>query len=784
MLMSTRLDARLFCTPRARFPRFKRLACWMMICTATVLLGCASASALADDTPSKSEMTIVNGGFDEGEGGSIPAWGWWSRTDDGSATLVESDRPEDKHAVRLEHDGPRDCAFSSDTKFEVEPGDFYEVSAWTKVDRGVLYLAVVSLLEGKVTDWHISQDRIDPANHTGWAKSEFVVEIPGDCDEIYLRFTGHGALEAMVDDVQIRPWKWVKQQKPRVEGFAKTRVREKLDRGLIARPIDGGNVYLGWRLLAEDPNDVGFNVYRRSGENEAVKLNDEPIRQTTDFVDEGAEKGKQHTWFVRPVVDGKQQAASKPAEATPSDEAAPPYVAVPLAGDYTVQKVGAADLDADGCYEYIVKQPGANIDPWEKYWYPSPESYKIEAYRQDGKLLWRYDLGWAIERGIWYSPYVVFDFDGDGKAEVAVKTGEGDPRDPDGRVRTGAEYLTVLDGTSGKPVAQVPWPSREGFEGTRAYNYFSRNQIGVAYLDGKTPCIIAARGTYNIMKAVAYEFHDGRLRELWRWDNKGMPRRFWGQGAHWMHGVDVDADGRDEVVLGSIVLDDNGTILWSTGLGHPDHAYVGDIDPERPGLEIYYGIETRQKERNGMCLVDAATGEILWGHEGYTRHVHSCGMCADITAKYPGSECYSADLKTEDGKRMYNWSRLRTCRGEVISEEKLSGFGPWVAYWNDDLQREMRLGGGYFERYDDRKRYVRPSGRIVGIADVLGDWREEILSTVDGELRIYTTTIPAVDRRPCLMQDPIYRIDAAHATMGYNVAPMTSYDLSSQAAQQ
>jgi len=541
---------------------------------------------------------------------------------------------------------------------------------------------------------------------------------------------------------------------------------ERLDRGVIARPIGDGKVYVGWRLLASDPDGVAFNVVRRAEGGDPLRLNERPIRQTTDFVDETAPKGKRCVWSVVPVTpEGEGPAAQSP----PLEPGGVPqeYVSIKLKGDYTFQKVGIADLDGDARYDFVIKQPHENIDPYEKYWKPSPDTYKLEAYRSDGRFLWRYDLGWAIERGIWYSPYVVYDLDGDGKAEVAVKTGQGDPRDADGRVQTGPEHLTILDGLWGKPITRIAWPPRELFKDTpRPYNYASRNQIGIAYLDGKTPHLIVERGTYNVIVVIAYRFNGGKLDEVWRWE-----REYQGQGAHWMHAADVDADGKQEVVIGSAVIDHDGTALWTTGLGHPDHCYVGDIDPDRAGLEIYYGIETRQRERNGMCLVDAATGRILWGHEGFTRHVHSRGLCSDIDARHPGWECYSADT---DEKKHFAWARLRTCKGEVISEENLGGFGPLAAYWDGDLQREIVDRGRVFDYRGPTLLEPIEGKAVVAVADVLGDWREELIVTDPGELRIYTTTIPAKDRRVCLMQDPIYRVDVAHAAMGYYQVPMLS----------
>ncbi len=550
-------------------------------------------------------------------------------------------------------------------------------------------------------------------------------------------------------------------------------LHETIDRGVIARPLGEGNVYIGWRLLDSNPEDVAFEVYRQEEGGQPVRLTDQPLRETTDFVDKTAPAGKPCVWSVVPLTaEGKQPAARSAAvdAGTPPQ----PYLSIKLDGDHTFQKVGIADLDGDSVYDFVIKQPSANIDPWYKYWKPSPETYKLEAYRSDGTFLWRYDLGWAIERGIWYSPYVVYDLDGDGRAEVAVKTGEGDPRDEDGYVKTGPEYLAVLDGRSGKPITRVDWPSREPFtEMKHGYNYASRNQIGVAYLDGKNPHLIVERGTYNIIVVNAYRLVGGRLEQVWQWDNRELGREYRGQGAHWMHSGDVDADGKQEVVIGSTVIDDDGTALWTTGLGHPDHTYLGDIDPDRPGLEIYFGLETRQKNGNGMCLADAATGKILWGQQGYTRHVHSRGMCSDIDARHPGWECYSADTNEQ---KKYAWSRLRTCQGEVISEENLGGFGSLVVYWDADPQREILMGSRILNYEDLHGSSLEPriEGRTVAVVDLLGDWREEIITSLPGEMRVYTTTTPATSRRTCLMQDPIYRLDVVHAAMGYYQVPMLS----------
>jgi len=545
-------------------------------------------------------------------------------------------------------------------------------------------------------------------------------------------------------------------------------VREKLDRGLVALRTEADKVYVGWRLLASDPAGVAFNVYFRTGR-EMRKVNAAPISQTTDFVHAQAPAGADLRYGLRSVLNGQETGPMVEVGLAAADPKKPCQT-IKLQGDYTFQKIGIADLDGDGGLDLVIKQPNENIDPYEKYWKPSPGTYKLEAYNGAGRFLWRHDLGWAIERGIWYSPYVVYDLDGDGRAEVAVKTGEGDPRDPDGRVQKGPEHLTILDGQTGKPLTRVDWPPRTPF-GAKGYNYASRNQLGVAYLDGKMPCLLVGRGTYTTMTLVAYEFCCGKLHERWRWDNEKLGRTYRGQGAHWMHAADVDGDGRDEVVLGSCVIDDDGRALWSTGLGHPDHCYVGDIDPAHPGLEIYYGIEPRNT-RNTMCLVDAKTGKILWGHDQPTQHIHSSGMCSDIDAAHPGAECYSGERDLKDKR----W--LRDCKGNVLSTEDLGGLGPRPVYWDADPQREL-LRGPRIVKYRGPTLPPRIEGSVIAVVDLVGDWREEIVTTLPGELRIYTTTIPATDRRVCLLEDRLYRMDVVCAAMGYYQVPMLSYDIAS-----
>ncbi|MFY9298567.1 MAG: silent information regulator protein Sir2, partial [Limnochordia bacterium] len=301
--------------------------------------------------------------------------------------------------------------------------------------------------------------------------------------------------------------------KPKVEGFAKQRVAEHLNRGLIGKTVDDGKVYLSWRLLASDPENVGFDVYRVDEQGVEQKLTQAPITATTDFVDHNPAGGRKLQYWVQPVAQGRVLERS-PLVVVDRGQKELHYRSIKFQGDYMPNKIAIADLDGDGSYDFVIKQPFSSIDPAHR-----PDTtgttYKLEAYLNDGTFLWRKDLGLGIEPGIWYSPYIVYDFDGDGRAEVAVKTAPNDVREADGRVRSGEEWVSILDGMTGEELDRAPWPERD--PGYGDYNRLNRNQMGVAYLDGKTPCLIVARGTYKMMVVDAYQFHNGKLEKLWHW---------------------------------------------------------------------------------------------------------------------------------------------------------------------------------------------------------------------------------------------------------------------------
>lgn len=537
--------------------------------------------------------------------------------------------------------------------------------------------------------------------------------------------------------------------------FAQRQV-EKIDRGVVALTVDKGQIYVGWRLLADDPDNVAFNVYRKEigVTDDFVKVNDKPIVMTTDFMDKTAKNGQAYRYRVKRVVKGKEE--DSPGEAyvfmSPGNQ---PYYSIYLKDDVTVKAAGIGDLDGDGAYDFVLQHPRFNTDPyWEPgYWKRSQDTYKLDAYTSKGEFLWRHDMGWSVEAGTWYAPYLVYDIDGDGKAEVYAKAGEGDPRELDGHVMEGPEYLIKIDGQNGKVLQKRDWLSKEGYE---SYNYWSRNFLGLAYLDGMKPSLLMQRGTYTILKIEAM---DENFKTEWYWESSGNDRQFRGQSGHNLMVADINEDGKDEVIPGTFALDSKGKPMWRLGLGHNDFGYITDVDPDRPGLEIFYGIESRA-QKNGICLVDAATGEIIWGYDQPTIHVHGQGMLADIDPDYPGMEGYGGDAK--GGGNQYF---LYSAKGERLSDKNMGSLAPRPLWWDDDELKEINIGKNIFKHKGDTIQKIE--GSVLFVGDIIGDWREEIVTSLPGEIRIYSTNIPARNRKICLMQDHQYRMWVAAYSVGY-----------------
>ena len=542
------------------------------------------------------------------------------------------------------------------------------------------------------------------------------------------------------------------------------RPAERIDRGVVAMPLDHGKVYIGWRLLADDAEDVAFDVQRADKlEGPWATVSGEPVTGSTNFIDTTTREGQ--TWFYRVALraaDGKLH-ASKAAKVVTATTARHVIEFDLPEGEGQADRVGIADLDGDGAYDFVVKCPTGKVDPF--VWSKSTRTIKLYALTSTGKHLWTHDMGWNIENGIWYSPYVVVDSDADGKADVFVKHNPGeDRRDAQGKVQSGPEFLAKLDGLTGKIVKTTPWHDRSGYL-KHPYGNGSRNFLYAAYVNGKTPSVIMQRGNYSTIKLTAF---DNDLNVQWSRTHPWSDTTFGHQGAHWVVPGDVDGDGRDELIVGGACYDDNGEGIWSTGMGHPDAAYLADVDPDNAGLEVYLNYEARH-EKHGWQLTDARTGRLIWGLDEPNTHIHGEGMVADILPEHPGLECFGRDKKFGP--------RLLSSKGKRLSTSVLGGYEVSTVRWDSDIHSEVITRDGIVKLSLTGEHKVvggRPVGRIIAIADILGDWREEIITSSEGKLRIYTTTMPADTRRVCLMQDRLYRNYVTNSTMGYWYAPQLS----------
>jgi rhamnogalacturonan endolyase len=590
------------------------------------------------------------------------------------------------------------------------------------------------------------------------------------------------------------------------DGIAQ-RQMENLGRGLVSIN-EGGKVFLSWRLLASDAQDVSFNVYRVSGTAANVRLNSRPLTGATYFIDGSPNLGEATFYSVRPVLNEKESEPS--ARFTfPANPAARPYLRLPLQlpSGYTANDGSVGDLDGDGEYEIVLK---SEQRPRDTASLGLTGETILQGYKLDGKLLWTIRLARNIREGAHYTQFMVYDLDGDGIAELACKTADGtidgrgkvigdataDWRDTNrnsrtfGRILKGPEYLTIFDGRTGGALATTNYvPSRGDLSGwggiggnggnDNVGNRVDRFLACVAYLDGARPSLVMCRGYYGRSVLAAWDWRDGRLTQRWVFDSKDKDNPYSGQGAHSVSVADVDDDGRDEIVYHSMVIDDDGKGLFTTGLRHGDALHVGDFDPSRPGLEVF-GVHENEEatvrfHTPGTVCYDARTGKILWS-EGPGVDVGR-GLAADIDPRHVGAEMWSGP------------AGLRTCQGEGIgAAPRSANFAIW---WDGDLLREI-LDRNRISKWNWSNATLEPLLTADGCvanngskatpvlsADILGDWREEVIwRTADNsELRIYTTTIPTTNRLCTLMHDPQYRLSVSWQNVGYNQPPHPGFYL-------
>src|SRR5690606_17613038 len=390
-----------------------------------------------------------------------------------------------------------------------------------------------------------------------------------------------------------------------------------------------GDVFLSWRWLATDPDNVAFNVYRQRGDNEPVRVNSQPIAGSTCIVDEGVDLTEPATWFVR-ALRGDEAFPADRAATAPANTPANPYLSVPIQtpDGYHATDCSVGALDGDGQYEIVVHMVGRGRDNSQSGRTTEPI---LHAYRLDGTQLWSINLGRNIREGAHYTQFIVYDLDGDGRAEVAMKTADGtrdgtgvvignanaDHRNSSGYILSGPEFLTIFNGQTGRAMATTNYVPARGTVSSWGDSYGNRVDrflAGVAYLDGTRPSLIMARGYYTRSVIVAWDWRNGQLAQRWTFDsNSSGNGAYAGQGAHSLTIGDVDGDGRDEIVYGSATIDDNGRGLYTTGLGHGDALHLGDFLPSRPGLEVFMVHECPScYGQHGVEMHDARTGQIIW----------------------------------------------------------------------------------------------------------------------------------------------------------------------------
>jgi rhamnogalacturonan endolyase len=598
------------------------------------------------------------------------------------------------------------------------------------------------------------------------------------------------------------------------------RQMEALDRGIVAVRTSPEEVFISWRLLGTDPAGTGFNLYRGK-----KKLNSKPLTQKTNYIDKFT---GDETYSVRAVINGKEQKEIN--KCTVWKE---PYLKIRLnrppggrvsgevpqttriqrnrpadstmrrnipEGDrqqnvgqtdrrqytYSPGDASVGDLDGDGQYEIVLKWDPSNARDNAQDGFTG--NVIFDAYKIDGKQLWRINLGRNIRAGAHYTQFMVYDLDGDGIAEMACKTADGTIDgigkvigdstknfiNERGKILSGPEFLTVFNGRTGEAMKTVEYVPGRGDQCAWGNNECNGNRVDrflacIAYLDGIHPSLVMCRGYYGRLTICAWDWQKGSLTQRWFFDSdKGHPE-YMGQGNHNLSAGDIDSDGKDEIVYGSSAYDDDGTPIYTTGMGHGDAMHLSDLDPDIPGLEVWAVKETGGR---GGILHSASTGKILVSIPGPGDTGR--GLAADIYPNHTGFEMWSSTSKG-----------IYSVKGEKITEAMPSV--NFRIYWDGDLQDEL-LDKSFIDDWDhinhkpvrllDASQYEGSSingtkATPVISADILGDWREEVIfrGRDNASLLLFTTSISTEYRMVTLMHDPVYRLAIAWQNVVYNQPP-------------
>ncbi len=559
-------------------------------------------------------------------------------------------------------------------------------------------------------------------------------------------------------------------------GIATGRSMECLDRGVVAVPSNG-QMFVSWRLFGTDPTDVAFKLYRQLGANAPELVCSTGPTGATSCLDDAPSAGAKY--FVRPVVNGTEGEPSGTAEALAQD-----YLRIPLqpgpSGAF-VHLAWVGDLDGDGELDYVVDRISA-------------EAPLVDAYSRHGQFLWRANTGplganqdnieggaTTISNGHW-DGLTVFDFDGDGKAEIAMKTANGFVFG-DGTKLTHEndqdQFVSILSGTTGAELARAPLPKDFIADGPLQCHF------GAGYFDGSHPSVVTkcknrvGSGAFNLV-AATYDFDGTSLVQRWKYVRDGSG----GSDFHQIRILDVDGDGKDELAEGGYVIDDNGKVLYSLasqGVVHGDRFHITDMDPSRLGLE---GWAIQQDNPNGLetYYYDAKTGQVLRKYSapnGAAGADMGRGTVADLFPDVPGFEYFS-----------FNGMYAAQSGNLVVAEvDKNVPWPNFAMQWDGDVGSELldnnkvgdwNLTAKARNTYSWRHTFsglVQARGAIPFYGDVFGDWREEaLLETADhAELRIYTTTYETDVRLYTLLHNPQYRNDLT--VHGYKQSHLVDYYL-------
>ncbi|WP_295860596.1 carbohydrate-binding protein [uncultured Fibrobacter sp.] len=603
-----------------------------------------------------------------------------------------------------------------------------------------------------------------------------------------------------------------------VPSFAEKRQMENLTRGLTVANV-GSGVLVSWRLLGTDAPDVEFNLYRDGtkiasiGKTAGTNYLDKDGKATSKYAVSAVSGGKEGEKSAAEIVftDAKKEGnVNFPYKVLKLDVPASQKMPDGSTCTYTPNDMSVGDLDGDGQLDLVLKWDPSNAQDNSKDGYTG--SVFVDGMKLDGTRLWRIDLGKNIRAGAHYTQFMVYDLDGDGIAEIVMKTSDGtvdgkgkvigdaskDYRTSAGRIMSGNEFLTVFKGNTGEEVTTIDyWPKRNitNSWGDTYGNRSERMLAAVAYLDGVHPSVIMNRGYYTMAYLVAYDFDGKNLKERWKHTSDKSGQGLYGEGNHNLSVGDLDGDGKDEIVFGAAALNSDGTLRYRTGFGHGDAMHLSDMDPDNPGLELYDVHEDKQNKYSEEYR--DKDGKVLWGTtQTEAGNVdNGRGMAADIDSTNRGFEMWSGTSKG-----------ARSVKGQVVTTTGLSQ--NFRIYFDGDLQDELMDGtgsptvenggatGGKIEKYNSSKKtldrlfsFYNVEGASLNnwtkanpciVADLFGDWREEFIvrsASDPSKVIVFTTPFTSPYRVYTLMHDSHYRVSIAWQNVAYNQPPHLGYYL-------